>query len=168
VLFDCPAPPSLFREVLPDWALGAYLQELADSSGRSIALTDSELLALTQEPQRDERALEVARRHGIIPEGLTADQLACRVATYAANVRAVLAYQPAGMVDADVVSFRGSRSPFPEGWARWTHANVTRIDVQGDHYTMLAGVGSRLERLLHTTPVLESNLGDARRTAHEA
>jgi thioesterase domain-containing protein len=148
LLFDCPAPPSLFRETMPEWPLGAYLQELADSSDRRISMSEEELLALARDPRRDELAFELARQHGIIPRSLTMEQLAHRVATYAANLQAVLAYRPGGTVDVDVLSFRGAQSSFPEGWAQWTRGEVMRIEVPGDHYTMLTRVGMPLEQLL--------------------
>jgi thioesterase domain-containing protein len=150
LLFDCPAPPSLFRESLPEWPLGAYLQELADSNGRSIAMTGEELLALARDPRRDELALDAAREHGIVPRSVTSEQLAHRVATYAANVKAVLAYRPEGTVEVGVFSFHAAQSAFPDGWARWTRGEVLKIEVPGDHYRMLAGVGGPLEQLLGT------------------
>jgi thioesterase domain-containing protein len=152
LLFDCPAPPSLFREAMPEWPLGAYLQELADASGRALPLTEDEVLALATDPRRDERAVDLAREHGILPESLTDDQLAHRVATYAANIGAVLAYRPSGTVGTAVLSFRGDRTSFPEGWAQWSRADVTPIEVPGDHYTMLASVGAPLGRLLDSSP----------------
>jgi thioesterase domain-containing protein len=147
LLFDCPAPPSLFREALPDWPLGAYLQELADSAGRSVPMSGEELLALAADPGRDELALDAARKHGIVPRSMTSEQLAHRVATYAANLQAVLAYRPKDAIAAGVCSFRGTQSPFPDGWARWTRGEVVRIEVPGNHYTMLAGLAGPLEQL---------------------
>jgi thioesterase domain-containing protein len=148
LLFDCPAPPSLFRETIPEWPLGAYLQELADSSGRSIPMTEEELLALAADPRRDELAIDVAREHGVVPRTITSEQLAHRVATYAANLKAVFAYRPKGPIDVNVLSFRGAQSPFPDGWAQWTRGEVMKIEVPGDHYTMLAGVAVPFQEFL--------------------
>lgn len=122
LLFDCPALPILFRDSVPDWPLGAYLQELADASGRSVPMTEEERVALAQ--------------------------LAHRVATYTANLKAVIAYRPAGTVAAGVLSFRGAQSSFPEEWTRWSRGEVVKVDVAGDHYTMLGGVGEPLQQLL--------------------
>ena len=147
LLFDCPAPPSLFRETLPEWPLGAYLQDLADSSGRSVSLSEDELLALARDPRRDELALEVAREHGIAPPGLTIEQLSHRVATYTANLKAVLAYRPEGTVQTGVLSFRGARSSFPEGWAQWTQGQARRNRSPGEITTRCwPGSGRRSSR----------------------
>ena len=149
VLFDCPAPPSLLREALPAWTLGAYLQELVDAAATDVGLAEADLDALARDPRRDERAMQIARDHGLVPRDMADAELAARVATYAANVRAVAGYLPASEAALHIVSLRGADSAFPEGWSRWTRGRVTTVTVPGNHYTMLdlAGpvLGSALE-----------------------
>lgn len=150
VLLD-PSSPEAHAEARDGgWPLGEYLADLARSSGTPLPWTGDALHQLLAHENRDEIALQAARKAGLVPLDLTPEQLNARVAVFEANRRALVTYRPSQRLANDLVLLRPERSGSAHPWADWVQGAVTVEPVPGDHYSMLHAAGPSLRRLLRT------------------
>jgi hypothetical protein len=115
-------------------------------------LTASEMQELVRAPDRDKRALALARARGIIPPGLSDEELGWRVGVFEANTKAAAGYVPGGRLSGSLVLLQRENSKVraKDAWRRWHEGRLTAESLPGDHYAMVGQLAALLRRLLET------------------
>ncbi|WP_444546339.1 amino acid adenylation domain-containing protein [Archangium lansingense] len=143
VLFDAYA----FEQRLPDGAGASWIaSRFVEFSARLLGLPGPTLGVEESLPESEEvllrRLLDEGRNAGVLPRGVSLEELRILYRVFENNLRALGRYVP-GSYGGRVTLFRALQTPVPPsaradgGWGRWAAGGVEVRELQGDHHSIL-------------------------------
>jgi amino acid adenylation domain-containing protein len=106
----------------------------------------NELKRRKQGDNAEAKALAYLQKEGRLPDSLSIDRFRYCVQTIVQRGAAFANYQPASPIDTDIILYRAQETDKPQGvkqegwdWAGFTSGSFVRLEVPGDHFTMIKG-----------------------------